>query len=164
MAGVLHTKVPESTNAEHRNQIACLCRRISERIESREAGAQQGSSFDRRQIVWNRHQAALLGDHHLGIATIVVYTGVFLVSAIYEIAAAAAFAVAATSAKETHTDTIADRPPLDTFAKFIDDTDGFVAGHAGPVDRKASLNGTGVRVTNTAGLDPNAREARRGVN
>ena len=112
----------------------------------------------RRQIVGNRHQAALLGDHHFGITAIVVNAGVFLISTIYEIAIAAGFTVAAASSKESNTDAIANCPPLDAFAKFVDDTNGFMSRDPRPGNGKSSLNSSRIRMTNTAGLDPDAHE------
>src|SRR5271154_5577932 len=110
-ARVLHAEVTQSADAEHRDEVASARRRVAQRAERGESGAQQGRSGDGRKIRWHSDQPAGLGDHHLGVAAVVLDAGVALVDAVHEVAVAAVFAVAAGAAEEADADAWATPPP-----------------------------------------------------
>jgi len=156
--GILHAKMRKSTYAKHCDEVARLDWRVSECVEGGETCTQQWSCIDRRQIVRNRHEVTLLGDHHLGIAAIVVDAGIFLVSTIHEIATAAAYTVAATSTKDAYADTVAKRSSFDILSKLINYTHNFMSWYARPVDRKRTFDSPGVRMANATGLNLDTHE------
>ena len=59
-------------------------------------------------------------DHHFGIAAVMMNAGIFLVTAVDEIAVATELAVAARPAEKPDTHALTDHPALDTRAKPID--------------------------------------------
>src|SRR5258708_27882188 len=93
MPRVLHTEVPEASDAKHCDEIACLRWRVTKSAERCQAGAEQWRSGDRGEVVGHRHQSARLGDHYLRITAIVLDTRVLLVLAIDEITVAAKLAL-----------------------------------------------------------------------
>src|ERR1700738_5470816 len=117
----------ETANAEHCNEVASLRRRVAQRTERRQAGAQQRRGSDRAEIIRHRHQTAGLRDHHFGIAAIMLHAGVGLVLATDEVAVPAREAMAAAAAKEADTDPLAHCPSFNAVAYRVDPTDGLVA-------------------------------------
>src|SRR5271154_4369061 len=113
---VLHAEVPQSADAEHGDEVASARRRVAQRTERGESGAQQGRSGNCREIFWHSDQPAGLGDYHLGVAAVVLHAGVTLVHAVHEVAIAAVFTVAAGTAEEADADPLADGPAFDTLA------------------------------------------------
>src|ERR1700728_4203661 len=128
-ARVLHAEVTQSADAEHRDEVASARRRVAQRAESGESGAQQGRSGNGREILWHSDEPASFGDHHLGVAAVVLHPGVALVHAVHEIAIAAVFTVAAGTPEKADADPLADGPAFDSLANDIDASDGFVARH-----------------------------------
>src|SRR5271170_7013959 len=135
-ARVLHTEVTESTDAEHRDEVASARGRVAQRAERGQSGAQQGRSGNGREILWHSDQPAGLSDHHLGVAAVVLYAGVALVHAVHEVAIAAVFTVPAAAAEETDADALAHCPAFDVLAYHLDPSHRFVAGHPRPFDRQ----------------------------
>src|SRR5258707_742505 len=78
---VLNAEVTQSADAEHRDEVTSARRRVAQRAERGESGAQQRRSGNGREILWYSDQPAGLGDHHLGIAAVVLHAGVALVHA-----------------------------------------------------------------------------------
>src|SRR5580704_16819877 len=127
-ARVLHAEVTQSADAEHRDEVASARRRVAQRAERGESGAQQGRSGNGREILWHSDQSAGLGNHHLGVADVVLHADVALVHAVHEVAIAAVFAVAAGTAEEADADPLADGPAFDPLADDIDPSYHLVAG------------------------------------
>src|SRR5262245_27970381 len=98
--------------------------------------AQQRRRIDRRQGVWDRPKAAGLGDHHFGIAAVMMNTGKFPIPTVHEIAIATKLAIATRPAEKPDTHALTDNPALNTGAKRIYPADGLMAWHARPIDRK----------------------------
>src|SRR5260370_36737870 len=105
------------------------------------------------KIIRHSDQTARPGDHHFGIAAIVLYPGVALIDAVHEIAIAAVHAVPATATEEAHTDALAHLPALDTFSDGVDPSNRFVTRHSGPLDRQDSFDRRGIRIAYAACLD-----------
>src|SRR5437016_1441966 len=156
VASVLDPEVAEPADAEHRDEIASLRRRIAQSAERREAGAEQRRRVDRRESIRHRHEPAGLGDHHLRVASILLHAGVGLVLTAHEVAGAAGDAVSAAAAEKPHADALADCPAFDAFTERIDPTDRLVAGHTRPFDGEHPFHRAGVRMANAAGLDADA--------
>src|SRR6516165_10302602 len=114
MPRILHAQMTQAAYADHSDKLTGLCRCVSQRAERREPGAQQRRRTDRREGVWDRHKAAGLGDHHFGVAAIVINTGIFLVPAVHEVAVAAELAIAARAAEKPDTHALTDRPHAST--------------------------------------------------
>jgi hypothetical protein len=87
--------------------------------------------------------------------------GVFLVPAVYEVAAAAELAVATGAAEKPDTHALSDRPALDTRTKRIDSADNLVTRDARPLDREQSIYGRCVGVAYTACLNADANVSQR---
>src|SRR5271169_2759997 len=153
----------ETANAEHCDEIASLRRRVAQRTERRQAGAQQRRGSDRAEVIRHRHQTAGLRDHRFGIAAIMLHAGVGLVLAAHEIAVPARQAMAAAAAKEADPDPLADCPSFNAVAQRIDPTDCLVARNTRPLDRKHTFNGRGVRMAHSAGLHADTNMAWRGI-
>src|SRR5271168_2195301 len=118
-ARVLHAEVTQSADAEHRDEVASARRRVAQRAERGESGAQQGRSGNGREILWHGHQTARFRDHHLRVAAIMLYAGESLVCAVHEIAVAAVFAIPAIAAEKADADALADVPAFDAGADDI---------------------------------------------
>src|SRR5215471_338813 len=86
--------------------------------------------------------------------------GVFLVTAVDEIAVATKLAIAAGPAEKPNTHALTDHPALDTGTKRIDPPDDLMAWDARPFDWKQSLHCAGIRVADPARLDADAHLAR----
>src|SRR6516225_1503235 len=112
MPRILHAQMTQAAYADHSDKLTDLCRCVSQRAERGELGAQQRRRTDRREGVWDRHKAAGLGDHHFRVAAIVINTGIFLVTAVHEVAVAAELAIAARAAEKPDTHALTDRPSL----------------------------------------------------
>jgi len=69
--------------------------------------------------------------------------GEFLIAAVYQVASAAVFAIAAGASKEANANALPNYPALCIGPERVDETDGFMAGHSWPVDWKQTVNGTG---------------------
>jgi hypothetical protein len=82
--------------------------------------------------------------------------GIFLVSAVHEIAIAAELAIAARAGEKPDTHALTDRPSLDTGTKGIDSPDDLMARNARPIDRKQAFYRGRIRVADPARLDANA--------
>src|SRR5580700_3826757 len=136
-ARVLHAEVTQSAYAEHRDEVASARRRVA--------------------------QPAGLGDHHLGVAAVVLHAGVALVHAVHEVAIAAVFTVAAGTAEEADADPLADGPAFNPLADDVDASDRFVARHPRPPDRQDTLNRRGIRMAHPTGLDADPDMTRRRI-
>src|SRR5437016_9059113 len=85
VASVLDPEVAQPADAEHRDEIASLRRRIAQSAERREAGAEQRRRVDRRESIRHRHERAGLGDHHLRVASILLDTGVGYAGTVFKL-------------------------------------------------------------------------------
>src|SRR6516162_9600361 len=101
--GILHAQMTKAADTDHSDKLTGLRWGVSQCAERREPRAQQRRRTDRREGVWDRHKAAGLGDHHFGVAAIVMNTGIFLVPAAHEIAVAAELTIAARAAEKPPT-------------------------------------------------------------
>src|SRR5215470_4797619 len=81
---------------------------------------------------------------------------IFLVLAVHEIAISTKLAITAGAAEKPDTNTLTYRPSLHTGTKSIDPSDNFMAWDARPIDGKHAFYRSGIRVADTACLDPNA--------
>ena len=160
VAGVLHSEVAETADAEHRDKVAGLCRRAAQGAEGRESRAQQRRSIDRRKIVGNAYESAWFCDHHLGISAVVMNAGKFLIRTVHEIAIAAERAIAAGAGEKPYAYALAGRPSLDTGTERIDPPDDLMTRHPRPFDGKQSFQRGGVGMADATGLDPNSYLAR----
>ena len=79
--------------------------------------------------------------------------GEFLIAAVYQVASAAVFAIAAGASKEANANALPNYPALCIGPERVDSTDGFMAGHSWPVDWKQTVNGPGIRMAYAASLD-----------
>jgi hypothetical protein len=89
--------------------------------------------------------------------------GIFLVSAVHEIAIAAEFAMATRAAEKANTHPLTDRPALDTGTKGFDPPDDFMTWDARPIDRKQAFHRGGIRVADPTRLDANAYMIGTGI-
>src|SRR5215472_3320747 len=153
MPRILHAQMTQAAYADHSDKLTGLCRCVSQRAERGEPRAQQRRRTDRREGVWDRHKAAGLGDHHFGVAAIVINTGIFLVPAVHGFAVAAELAIAARATEKPDTHALTDRPALDTGTKRIDAADDLMAWDARPIDRKQALHCAGIRMADPTRLD-----------
>jgi hypothetical protein len=107
----------------------------------------------------------LAGDHDLSVATVVVYSGEWLALAVDEVSPSTRLALAAMTAKETHTNPLANFPIKNSFADGIDLTDRFMTrtariDHAG---KKSAFHGRRVAMADAACFDPDPDLPRRRV-
>src|SRR6516162_4836326 len=161
---ILHRQVTEPANAEYRDEIARLRRRVSQCAERRESGTKQRRRVNGGQIVGNRHETARLGEQDFGIAAVVMNSGVFLVLTVHKVAAAAKFAITARAGEKADADPLADLPTANARSHPVNAPDDLVArnpriGNA----REASLDCRGVRVAHSARLDANAHLVVAGI-
>src|SRR5215469_16132446 len=150
----------QAANTKHSDKITGLSWCVSQSAERREPRAQQRRRINRRQGVRDRHEPAGLRDHHFGIAAVMMNAGVFLVTAVDEIAVATKLAIAAGPAEKPDTHALTDHPALNTGAKRIDPPDDFMAWNARPFDWKQSFHCAGIRVADPARFDANPHLAR----
>src|SRR6516225_2173309 len=162
MPRILHAQMTQAAYTDHSDKLTGVCRCVSQRAERREPRAQQRRRTDRREGDWDRHKAAGLGDHHFGVAAIVINTGIFLVPAVHEVAVAAELTIAARAAEKPDTHALTDRPALDTGTKRIDAADDLMAWDARPIDRKQAFHCAGIRMADPTrlGADPYRTGAR----
>ena len=139
-ASVLHAKVPQPSHSEYCDEIACSRGGVSQSTECREACTQQWGGIDGGQVVGHGHQPAGLGNHRLGIATVLLNAGVTLVLAVDEIAVAAVLTVPTATAEEANTDSLPNGPTLNVFADSIDPTHRLVTRYPRPLDWQDSLD------------------------
>ena len=83
----------KAADADDRDQIACLGWCIAQRSERGQPRAQQGGGRHGIELIRHDHQAARLGDHHFGIAAVMLDARIFLVLAMNEVACPASRAV-----------------------------------------------------------------------
>src|SRR6202035_2334497 len=160
MASILQSKMAKAADAEDRNKVARFRGRVAQRAEGRQASTQQRRRVDGCEIVRHGHQAAGLGDHHLGIAAVVVDTRERLVLAAHQVAVAAGPTVPAAAAEKSYADALADFPPLHPRADRVDATHRLVTGDTRPLDWKHSFDSAGVRMADPARPNANADMAR----
>src|SRR6202795_481657 len=135
-ARVLDAEVAQPADSENGDQVPGARRRIPQRAECRQTGAQQRCGIDRREIIRHGDQAAGFGDHHLRVAAVLLDPCVALVYAVHEIAIAAVLAMPAAPAEEADADALAQLPPFDAFAGHIDPPDRLVARDPRPLNRQ----------------------------
>src|SRR5215469_9166363 len=150
----------QAANTKNSDKITGLSWCVSQSAERREPRAQQRRRIDRRQGVRDRHEPAGLRDHHFGIAAVMMNAGIFLVTAVDEIAVATELAIAAGPAEKPDTHALTDHPALNTGAKRIDPPDDLMAWDARPFDWKQSFHCAGIRVAYPTRLDTDAHFAR----
>src|SRR5262249_6356441 len=110
----------------------------------------------------DRHKPARLCDHDFGISAIMMNAGIFLVPTVHEIAMAAEVAIAASTAEESDTHALPNRPALDTGTKRIDPPNELVAWDARPINGELALYRAGIRAADPTRLDPTRDLSRRG--
>src|SRR5215831_16314083 len=160
MPRILDAQMTQAAYADHGDKLTGLCRCVSQGAERREPRTQQRRRTDRREGVWDRHKAAGLGDHHFGVAAIVMNTGIFLVPAVHEFAVAAELAIAARAAEKADTHALTDRPALDAGTKRIDAPDDLMAWNARPFDRKQAFDRGGIGMADATRINADAHLAR----
>jgi hypothetical protein len=157
LAGVLNAQVAESADSLHSNEIAGARTGIAQRIEDRNAGAKQGRSFRRRQIVGHGGHRLCRDYDVLGVAPIKTDASNFCEQAQNKISTPAGVALETVSAMPSHSDALARLPLRDICANRIDASSDLVAGHARILDpRPVSFFHQSVAVADTAGFDPDA--------
>ena len=107
---VLDAEMAEAADALHGDQIAGARARVAQRVENRDAGAEQRRGFGGRKIVGHGRDRFGGRDHVFGITAIMADGGDFLVLAEHEIAAAAGFASEVMSAMPSDADALAGLP------------------------------------------------------
>src|SRR6266478_4439319 len=145
--------MPKPTHPKHSYQISRPRRRVPQRAEGGKASAQQRCRIDRRKIVRYGDQTARFGDHHFGIATVVLHSGIALVDTVHEVAIAAIRAIPAVAAKEPDPDALTRFPAFDALACRGDAYHRLMARNSGPLDRQSSLYSGGIRMAYAACLD-----------
>ena len=100
------------------------------RVIGRHSGAQQRSSFGRREQVGDSRECMLVGDHDFGVTAVAGNTGDRLILAIHEVAASAGLAVTAVAAEKSDADSLTDFPVRDALTEGIDLADDFMARNA----------------------------------
>src|SRR6516162_1525791 len=151
---ILHRQVTQPADAEYRDEIARLRRRVSQSAERRESGTKQRRRVDGGQIIGNRHETARLGERDFGIAAVVMNSRVFLVLTVHKVAAAAKLAITARAGEKANADPLADLPTANAGSHRVNAPDDLVAGNTRISDaREPSLDCQGVGVANTARLD-----------
>src|SRR5215469_7926054 len=161
---ILHRQVTKPADAEYRDEIARLCRRVSQSAERRESGTEQRRRVDGGQIVGNRHETARLGKQDFGVAAVMMNSRVFLILTVHKVAAAAKFAITARAGEKADADPLADLPTANAGSHSVNTPDDLVAGNPRIGNaREASLDCRGVRVANTARLDANAHLVMAGT-
>src|SRR5262249_21575307 len=102
----------KAADAQHGDKITGLRGRTAQGAEGGESRAQQRCRVDGRKIVRNGHQAARPGDQHFGVSAVAMNSGEFLIAAVYEVAFAAKFAIAAGASEEADAHALRDDPAL----------------------------------------------------
>src|SRR5580693_768923 len=126
--GVLHAEMPQTTNALDSDGIACTSG-VAERIERRDAGANQRGRIFRFELFRYESQCACLCDHHFRIAAIIRHASDNGVLAICRVAAATGLAGSVFTSKEPDSYTLADLPGRNPPANLLDAANCFVARH-----------------------------------
>jgi len=139
-SSVLHAKVPQPSHAEYCDEITRSRGGVSQSAECREACTQQGRGIDGGQVIGHGHQPAGLGNHRLGVATVLLNAGETLVLAVDEIAVATVLTIPTAAAEEANTDALPNGPTLNVFADGIDPTHCLVPRYPRPLDGQNPLN------------------------
>ena len=119
-------------------------------------------SVRRCQSIGDSRQAALVGDHHLGVPAVGVQAGDRLVLAVHEVAAATGFAVAAIAAEEADADALAGPPAVNRLADGVDASHHLMPRHPREGQSGADpLDGQDIRVADAARFHADPDAARR---
>ncbi|HKT35973.1 MAG TPA: hypothetical protein VJR03_14190, partial [Nitrospira sp.] len=154
LAGVLNTKVAETSNALDGNEVTGASAGIPQRIEDSDPGTEERRGFVGWKIVW--HDSDRLGgsDHVLSVSSVEVDCGDLFELAVDEVAAAAGITNKAVSAMPADADALTRFPLRDVGTDFVDAAGDFVSGDARVLKaRPVSLFDEGVTVADAAGLD-----------
>jgi len=152
----LNTEMPEPTNALHRDQIPAAQAGIPQRVEGRDARAQERRRLDRREVVRNSRESPRFGDHHLGIAAVRSDAGYHRVSAIHHVSTPARFADAVFPAEVTNSDPLTESPPRHAAAHSINAADDFVSWYPRQRQPRICAGDRGrIGVTDSACIHPN---------
>src|ERR1700691_4064886 len=106
----LNTKMPQSSDALHGDQISAAQAGIAKCVVGRNPSAEQGSGLCGRELIRNRTDAARFGDHHFRISSIHGYSWRHRVLTIDDVSTAARFAHTVFSGDEADTNPLADFP------------------------------------------------------
>jgi hypothetical protein len=117
----------EATDSLDRNEVAAAGAGIAQRVEYADSGAEQRGGLVSGEIVGHRDDRLGGGDHVLGVASIEVDGGDFLVLAQNEIAAATWVALKAVAAVPSHTNSLPLLPQSHVGANRIDASGNLVA-------------------------------------
>src|SRR5207237_1027747 len=90
-ARILHTKMSESADPLHGDDVTGTRTGIAQRVVNRHARAHKRPGFFRRQFIGNRRQRGRRCDHILGIAAIEIDTGDFAIDAHRKVTAPALY-------------------------------------------------------------------------
>ena len=161
----LNAQMSQAADALDHHKVSGTGRRVSKRVVGGQAGTEKWRGVRRTQLIWDSSQPALAGDHDFSVATVVVYSGEWLALAVDEISPSTRLALAAMTAKETHTNPLANFPIKNSFADGIDLTDRFMTrntriDHAG---KNSAFHGRRVAMADAACFDPDPDLPRRRV-
>ncbi|MCY1547677.1 hypothetical protein D9M68_837460 [compost metagenome] len=109
-ARVLHRHVAQAPDPQHRDQVSGFGAALPERIEGRDARAQDRRGVLRIQFLGDGHQARAPRNHHFRIAAIARGADDRLIGAQVEVPLAARPAQAAMAAHPADTDALPDAP------------------------------------------------------
>ena len=157
LAGILDSQMAESADALNCYQIAGARARVAERVENRDAGAQQWRGLGGGKFFRNGGYRFGGHDHVFLITAVVTDAGNLFVLAVDEIAAAAGIAGEVVAAVPSDSDALAGFPVGNVGADSVDAAGDFVSGDswildAGPI----AFLYERVAVADAAGFDFNS--------
>ena len=105
----LDTKMPETANALHSDQISTAQAGVAKSVVGRNAGAKERSGFYRCELIRNGSDGARFCDHRFRISSIHGYSRHHGVLTIHDIPASARFAHPVFAGDQANTDSLTDR-------------------------------------------------------
>ena len=152
----------EAADTQNRDDVTRHCPAVAERIEGRDAGAEQRRGIDSAKLVGHRSKCVGRGHHRVGITPIIGDAGNAQITAVDQPAASAGLATTAMPSKPAHTDPLPGGPADDAGTDCVDDTGNLVTRNPG--EGKAwplTFHSKTVTVTHPAGLDTDPHLALR---
>ncbi len=126
----LQPEVPEAANSEDRDQIAGSRAALAQRVERRDAGAEQRCGVGSVQVVRDRGECAARDDHVIRVAAVVGDARHLAVLARDQIPATAGLAVAAVAAEPADAYALPGLPVVHALANRLDPAGNLVSRHA----------------------------------
>ena len=120
-----------TADTQHRDDVTRHRPAVAERIEGRDAGAEQRRGIDSAKLVGYRSKCVGRGHHRVGITPIIGDAGNAQITAVDQPAASAGLATTAMPAKPAHTDPLPGGPADDAGTDCVDGTGNLVTRNPG---------------------------------